>query len=195
MRPYDVRDCVNQSHPDPSPDRAPGVHVSDLVERLATKLGHLDPRPWDTASTLRARIGTAWESHLGPLLERKLPCFVWQPGELTLDGITGTPDGLEHSLEGRIVLHEIKFTWISVNNRQHGKRPGLVTWYWEAQIKAYCKMANTRWAVLHRLYCNRTYKPPEPYYWPLGIEFTQLELDRHWRMLLGERDKLLKESA
>ena len=188
MRLYDVADHVTKEQPDPDPGRSPGLHVSDLVESLATKLGYLDPQGWDKYGTLRAEIGQAWEDRLGAHLERKLPCFCYHPGELHKDGIAGTPDGEEITDDG-LLIHEIKLTWIGLGNPFYRRRPGLIPWYWEAQIKAYCHMAQTRNAILHRVYLNEAYKPPRPVYWALGMEFTRQELERHWEMMRREAGK------
>jgi hypothetical protein len=211
MELFDVPDLINQDEPTSDPHRSPGLHVSTLIASAARKLGHLDAEDgWDERSTLRAELGCAWEDRLGAKLERvSVGCFTYHPGEISRDGIIGTPDGEEfldvqyrRSSPSSLRVyrwHEIKATWVSAKNPKYDKRPGRVSWMHEAQVKAYCAMSRhpvtgvhrITEGVLHRLYLNGSYKPPLPYHWSLGVRFTPDEIESFWEtVILSEAEEM-----
>lgn len=180
--------------------RSPGQHVSGIIRCMATEMGILKPE-WaeelslvdvreikDPTAILRMLIGLSWERYyVQEILAPKLG-VVHQPGELSYDGVYGSPDGESLStflLEGKnrleSVMHEIKSTYKSVNT------VGDVTgeFMWLSQIKAYCKMRGTTHAMLHVLFICGDYKfpiRPIPKMWQL--EFTQQEVDDNWSLLM-----------
>src|ERR1017187_1721961 len=77
--------------PDRPPSRAPGVHQSDILTHIAYKIGKLKPGerleddyPW------RMAMGNMWEEFYFSLR----PDYQWQPGQLTVDGVSVNADGL-----------------------------------------------------------------------------------------------------
>ena len=195
MRITGAADVITRDFPESGSGRSDGIHVSEIVESLAIKLGYLEPdRNWTPTDVLRMKIGQAVEAWWGPHLETKWPDpFIWQPGELEKDGIFGTPDGESLSDKFGLEIHECKVTWLgTASNNKHAKQPGLIPWYWQAQFKSYCAMNDKECtsAVLHRFYVNGNYKPPSPLYWPMRLTFDKGELRKHWDTMQKEADKL-----
>jgi hypothetical protein len=94
-------------------------------------------------------------------------------------GIWCSPDGVDPNIWA---VEEFKCTWYSAKKALDDP----VYWPWLVQIKAYCKALDTRLAKLWVLHINGDYSPPRP--WPpkiYGIEFTELEIEENWQMLVN----------
>lgn len=165
--------------------RSEGLHLTEVIRDLM-KVSGLDSggRPnWNFNSTVGA--GFIWEEvlfsyweevfskALAKLLARK---YSWhQTGEITLDGIIGSPDGLD--IHDTLTLQEAKFTWKSAKNSP------VDNWYFMTQAKGYCKMLGINKAMLHIFYCMGDYKGSGPIYQPWLFTFQPHELEENWQML------------
>ncbi len=133
-------------------------------------------------------IGFSWEDWLS----RQYPDLIYHMGEMHLDGISMSPDGVtvpkpEDNFDwdlGSGIIEEFKATYKS------SRKPIEDQWMWMCQIKAYCKALPTTCARLHVLHLcgdydyNRPGMPPQ--YIVHAIQFTQKEIDANWNMLLTE---------
>lgn len=169
--------------------RTPGIHVSDLIRRVAVRtFGLTDSAPDDAVESARRFMefekGLLWEDALSLAFGSRLAS---RPGELELDGIMGTPDGVA-VLAGILTVEEYKATTYSSS-----KTPADF-WTWMAQCKAYCFMVGAPVAILRILHLRGDYRAaPWPAYRVWRIEYSDLELLDNWDMLLAERDMLLAE--
>lgn len=164
------------------------IHLSDIAKYIefkmdfAKKNGAID---WNMA--VAAEVGFLWEDLLSLVYADKYAARI---GEVELDGIVGSPDGLSASdpfdVEP-IVNEEYKATWRSVN-----KSPDKI-WYWMTQFKSYCKMLGVTVTVARVLYLNGDYKGSGPLYRVFRIEFTDRELQENWDMILKHRDEMLSK--
>lgn len=169
-------------------DRSAGVHLmSGIIRPVLTKSGllktfvdkeQLDPEEMP----LRMALGMAAEAWFVGLY----PYLIWQPGEVTLDGVVGSPDGLtmdggviRPELAGEDVDEEWKVTWCSRNTYGQDITQHKL-WMW--QFAGYCKMIGCRFTRAHIIWACGDYKkgPPSPAYHTYLIEFTQQELDSFW---------------
>lgn len=213
----------------PYGERTPGMHVSRIIRSIAIEskilkteeaqslslieMGGGDDEWWrslDPVAQLRVAIGMAWEDwYLS-----KVPNVVYQPGEMTVEGVYLTPDG--ESLDMIVVeryetyvlaIHECKATYKSTKTVGNFESQ----WMWMAQIKAYCKAAGCRVAYVHVLFLCSDYKYPispslgpdkvQPQVWRL--EFDQQEIDDNWDLLMTyvhhrqiqEREALMKDTT
>src|SRR5437588_9437146 len=125
------------------PGRSMGrPHVTEIIRWIDHRVIHQGQRkPYDQLSpSERKRMGAftsmgfVWEDLVAQSLAPMLGGEIVRPGELELDGIVGTPDGL--NLSG-MAVEETKATWRS-------SRRSIETdyWSWLAQIKAYCQVLN-----------------------------------------------------
>lgn len=180
--------------------RSSGIHLSGILRPLAIKLGLFD----ETGETLeqlavrhstpgthfgscppltRCTVGYAWEEYLF----RHLPRVIAHPFELELDGILGSPDGIEFPVDGRPpILHEIKSTYYSVN-----KPLDKTTWLW--QSAGYLRMLSAAFdeqctqAVLHPLHLRGDYRDQFPLYTPTLVEFEWQEIESYWQMITNHK--------
>lgn len=164
------------------PNRSGGLHVSHQVRGIGLKMGYLAPQYADnsTMSAERVSLGLAWEDFVFP---HHHPEIEYHPGELNLDGMAGTCDGVYWLDQGGHRISECKLTWKSMKKALNLEDE----WMWLAQTKAYCKMWDTNLARYHIFWVNGnySYKPPDgdPSYKMYDLEFTARELNDNWMML------------
>lgn len=172
--------------------RTPGVHVSDVIRSIAVKIGKLKEYeaeeladievrfPADAQSTLRIALGLAWENWIASAL----PWIEFHFGEVQLEGIFMTPDGISDVIgidrNTHSYLHEFKLTWKS------SKRDIRDEWYWLSQVMAYLKKMKLRAAVVHIYYVNGNYRGSGPQRRSYHLVFTQAEIDANWTMIMHE---------
>lgn len=186
-------------HPQPlalrtGPPRSSGTHLSGVLRYIATTIGTLkyteddveevlggaeSPGPHKGAS-VRFALGFAWEQWMAA----QIPGLIWQPGEMGLDGVYGTPDGLDCDL----VLHEFKTTYKS------SKSPLQLQQLWMWQACGYLKMLQAQYGpghctvIFHPVYLRGDYQGIDPVYRPESVTFEQQEIDSVWDMVLRNKD-------
>lgn len=176
--------------------RSSGTHVSGVIKYVLQTSGLLTVEDEADEFPLRMAIGMAWEEWAVGLW----PKMAWQPGEVNLDGVFGSPDGITHDPRGKIdTLEEFKATWKSA--RVGGKYSDILkqkVWLW--QLMAYAKILDLLRARIHILWINGDYQrdfgtgPPAPRYAVYELQFMQEELDRFWtNVILRNKDKAVKE--
>lgn len=201
-------------HPE---DRSPGLHLSDIIRDIAIRTGvlkikdvidevaNLSLTPYQIEELARLpefaadpnfTVAACWRIFCGLAFEEYWaathPELIFHFGEVSRDGIAGTPDavwptwldlggGNTIARPGPEVLCELKFTWKSTNNPNN--------WMYEAQIKSYCKMMGIRRARLTILYVNGAYGPFEPQVRIIDYEFSDQELNENWTMIVRHARK------
>lgn len=156
-------------------DRSPGLHLSDVIRSLADTLQLIKKAAgWDMDVTWG--VGLLWEELLtaayGATHAPRL-------GEIVVDGIIMTPDGL--SLDGPrgVVLEEYKATWRSNRNPPYDNLP----WGW--QIKSYMRSVGTLEATMRILYIVGNWKGSGPIYEVWNVTASPHELEENWTMILN----------
>lgn len=165
--------------------QGPGViHLTYIIRYIEKKL-NFGPNvaKWDLDAA--AEVGFMWEDVLSLVMGDRLG---QRPGELTLDGIIGSPDGVgpDPLNQVPIVVEEYKCTWRSCR-----KLPDSV-WRWQTQVRAYCKMAGTTVALFRILYLMGDYRGSGPIRKTYRVEYTQDEINETWQMILAHRDEAAK---
>ena len=173
-------------------------HVSAVIRSLCLKLGHFedDVNATDAEKTQRQtrwELGSSFEDALvAAMVERRLkddPARYARPGELTKDGLIGTPDLLD--LTDWAVI-EIKLTWLSSRH----DLDSVKFWKYLVQIMAYCAMVGTRLGHLHVCHINGDYKKDRgPTYNVWECKFTPQEIDENFRMLKSQSDVMVRDSG
>lgn len=174
MRVTKIKD-LELKPPENTVPRSDTIHVTDLINAIEEDLG----RNVYSSSTLSngdwyRDFGFLWEEALTALFSERMGQRI---GEISLDGIYGSPDGIIFSDDG-VILEEYKCTWKSMSNDPSDN------WRWMMQIKAYCKMLDCKVCRLFVLYVNGNYRDtrgPNPVYYE--IEFTEKEIESCWNML------------
>lgn len=159
------------------PIRTEGVHLTDVIRSLMEDSGiqkTMSGSFWRPDQlNFAGETGFMWEDLLSNVLKERLPCRL---GEVELDGILCSPDGIEMEEHGPI-LSEYKVVWSSSN------RNPADNWKWMAQVKGYCKVLELDKVKMYILYLNGDWKGGGPQYKGFMIEFSQLEIDENWEML------------
>lgn len=171
----------------PSVPRSKGVHVGAVNRSLGIAAGKLsDPedvdfpfeRFTDTEYPLLPALGVSWEefraSHYGH------GELIWQPEELTRDGLFGTPDGLlvEAETGDFTRFWECKYST---------KKLQSITslWMYLKQGLCYCAMAGLCRVQYDICFALGDYTRP---FKPVGqisvVEFTKQEIETWWGIVL-----------
>lgn len=158
-------------------DRSPSA---DGFVHLTRIIRDLDQRDYSGVSwnmDVTRDVGFIYERALEMAWKDKLGV---RPGEIEIEGIVGSPDGVGTDPLSCIDLvdEEYKFTWRSSNN------PIEQNWYYMTQFKGYCYMIDTNVTVAKVLYGNGDYKGSGPQYIVYRIEFDEKDLLRNWDYLL-----------
>ena len=174
-------------------ERHPGLHVSDIIrdiENTTTKVGKRPPVARLSPEELKrmgsyVEVGWMWERVI-----RNAMCATYYAvvaryeslGEIELDGIYGNPDWFDVI---DFAVEELKATYRS------SRRPiDADFWSWFVQVKAYCKMTETRLARLRVFFVNGDYRQSGPQFKLWRLEFEQAELDKNWDMLRKHGEKM-----
>lgn len=183
--------------------RTPSLHLSGILGPIAVRQGiysgiPLTPTEREGRKMSRA-LGLAWEDWLAPRIARHYPSFEYHLGELSYDGVIGTPDGISYEDDGTILLHEIKRTAYSSKQLDFPTEK-IVPWMW--QCMGYLRMLTeeagcqcTR-AVLHPMFITGDYKTQRyPQYLPTLLEFSWEEIEANWEMVQGAKHLAVLESG
>lgn len=164
--------------------RASGVHLSGILRFIAIQTGYLKLGVESTRADfeddfpLIMMMGMFFEEGMASMY----PDMIWQPGEMTRDGISGNMDGLSE-YEGEPIIDEFKFT------KKSSRYPVTEQWMWIQQGLGYCNLYQlarlVRFNVLH---INGNYKERDPVLRRSIVEFTERDLQLGWAMLLKYRD-------
>jgi len=163
------------------------IHLTDVIKFIDKKLEINDYSSvkWDMSVT--AEVGFLWEQVLEDAFGSAFGGRVGiRPGEIELDGIVGSPDGVNEDPLGRypIVDEEYKCTWKSTKNNI------LDHWYYMTQFKSYCKMLGVCVTVVKIIYLMGDYRGSGPIYKAYRIEFTERELEENWSMIRNHAEEM-----
>jgi len=125
--------------------------------------------------------GWLWEVALSRAFGEKC---AHRPGEVELDGIVGSPDGVVYKNNRMVLVEEYKCTSYSPD------KPITEHWRWMMQAKAYCKMVGVTKCVFRVLHLSFV-----PVYKVWEIVFSQRELDENWEALVNQAKAMEKENA
>lgn len=173
-------DLVRGSMPLGGGVRSSGLHLTDVIWSLATAIGIAEDSATEEQLRTYGAVGFAWERMVeqGMALACSSDRYV-RPGEVVLDGITGSPDLLD--LSESIVI-DTKALFKSSKQLADLQRN---FWKWLVQLKGYLKMVGWDTAELWILPICGDWKPPmiQP---PVRkrLQFTKAEIDDNWLMII-----------
>lgn len=164
-------------------NRSGGVHLSDITRDIGFTMGYIPPEYMHSELNPEIiNIGLALEDFTFP---RFHPDVDYHPGEMMLDGISGTADGISWFDSRTKKVHEGKTTRKSMRK----ELDLTMEWLWMAQTASYCKMWDTNLARYHIWWLNGDYRRGQPsanpHYKLYDLEFTKRELDDNWQMILN----------
>lgn len=182
----------------PMHNRSPGLHVSDIIRYICVKQGYFDEST--ELDMTRLQLGKALERSLISMYVQEYQGSCFEPGELIVDSIPGTPDML-WTLNFNAV-HEFKYTDRScgLEHCEIGSSPSpshVINsdkfWKDRTQLACYCKMlwsltGDISWSRGRLEVCHakgdysRDGKVKIPHnVW--DIVYTQKELNETWLMM------------
>lgn len=189
------------------PERGAGLHVSDVVRDLCSRIDPKRYPPYAPSAgprpvNARMEIGNIIEDLIGDAVANRLSKLhadnVWRPGEIEVDGLLGNPDlvfletpaSFGFDTPGPAVV-ECKATWISTNNDIDSGRFS----YWQWQLKTYCKALSINRGILLPVHVNGNYTFKEetgggPQFKPYGEDWTDRELSEHMTMITNHAARL-----
>jgi hypothetical protein len=202
--------CTNRS----GEQRTPGCHLSDIMRSLQ-QTG--DPKTYgepgspflpNSTTQLRFEAGFTFERVLElAFADRRLD--IVRIGEVELDGVIGSPDGVILEPNGAALTDEYKWTWRSSRGtpwpcEDHefikegcdqcvhvwGKKHLWYIW----QLKSYTKMLGLTGGILRVFFVNGDYSTMSPQYRSWRFEWTEEELAQHWLGVIkqGKEQGLLR---
>lgn len=193
----------------PMKDRSPGLHVSDIIRYICIERGYFDES--NELDMTRLQLGKALERSLISMYVEEYQGSCFEPGELTVDGIPGTPDML-WTLNFNAV-HEFKYT-----DRSCGLEPCNINespsanhiinsdkfWKDRTQLACYCKMlwsltgdlswARGRLEICHAKgdYSQGKVKIPHNVW---DVIYSQRELKETWLMMRSYKKLIEREQS
>ena len=135
-------------------NRAPGFHVSKVINHLCVKNGKFDPergRP----GQIQFEMGNAMEEAIADALAKRYALS--HPGryihgvELERDNITGNADLLDTE---DFVVEECKLTKMSIRKLDTDGIESSYFWHYWVQLKAYAYMIGASTGRLHIVFVN-----------------------------------------
>lgn len=170
-------------------ERSSGLHLSHITQDI---LVGMDPEKYGDKDDSDQK----WMNFIMGLIFERVLAMAWldreravrpeliRPGEVTLDGVTGTPDAYD-CLIGQ--PEEYKCTKKSSRQDIRDRK----FWIYWVQLKAYAKMLGCTSGALWVLFINgnnsKNFDDPDASYQIKGWQanWTQLEIDENWMMLIN----------
>lgn len=175
--------------------RAPGHHVSTIINRIAVLNGRFDPKqPGDRPPQFQLEAGSSFEEAIATGLAKRYALD--NPGryvhglELELDGVTGNLDLLDVV---DCAVEEVKLTKSSIKHIAGNGIESDYFWHYWAQLKSYAHMLGVDTGRLHVGFVNGNYRYDETdplAGWQYRVwedRWTAREMQNHWRTVLGHR--------
>ena len=165
-----------------SEGRSDTLHLSTIIHDLLETLFNTQAsraqkeKATESVHSLQYEKGFLWEVALSRALGEKAAI---RPGEVVVDGVSCSPDGIGFDDDGNLYVEEYKATAMSSN------KPVGDILRWIMQVKAYCYVMETTVAVFRVLYLMGDYKGGGPEYRVYRIEFSESELADNWVSLLN----------
>lgn len=170
-------------------ERTPGLHVSTAIHEVMQSL-HPERFGSDPPDQVRMNLGNAFEHAIADALNRKYPDRYVRPGELSFEGVTGTPD-LWDVIDWATT--EIKLTWASSRRAVDIEDP----WFWRywAQLKSYVHMAGQSTGRLIICFVNGDWKDQGPCAMEWEDSWSVDELQENWEMIKAYAQREGKEEG
>jgi hypothetical protein len=173
--------------------RTDGLHLSNVTQDM---LATMDPARYGTVG----RDDAKWGNFLAGLIWERVLEIAWvdretqirpeliRPGEVTVDGVIGTPDAYDTAIGQP---EEYKAT------KKSCRQPitDAKFWHYIVQLKAYAYMVGSTSGALWVWYVNGNYSRDdddlESGYVTKGYQFhfTEIELWENWRMILRHANR------
>lgn len=149
------------------------MHLSEVIHEMGKVIMETQEREIDNDTRMQFEKGYLWEVTLSMAFGEKAAMRI---GEVELDGIIGSPDGICYDDPLCIIpiVEEYKCT------AKNSKTQPTDMWKWMAQAKGYCKMVGATKCIFRVLHLSFV-----PVYKVWELVFTQGELDENWQSVVS----------
>jgi hypothetical protein len=150
------------------------LHVTGIIRAMEKGIQETSGKELSDETRMQFEKGWLWEVALSRAFGEKCAHRI---GEIELDGIVGSPDGIRYDDPAELIpiVEEYKCTAYSPN------KPITDHWRWMMQAKAYCKMVGATKCVFRVLHLSFV-----PMYRVWELVFSQRELDENWEAILNQ---------
>lgn len=186
-------DCLRSQADEEGLTRSGGLHLTPIIRAIEQVIRPRDE--WCTEEELSffGAGGFLYERVFSMAMADAVASGnLIRPGEIELDGITGSPDLLDLSDGVRGI--ETKMTWKSSRKLDTSSKPAILEsldkyfWAHKIQCMSYAHMLGTNLYQLHYFFVAGNWRPPVPCVKAIQMEFSNRELVGNWKMITDFAD-------
>ena len=155
--------------------RTPGLHLTDIISDILLTLS-VAKKYDDADPCLQYEKGYLWEVVLSYAFAEKV---IYQIGEVELDGIICSPDGVSYGNSDNLIVEENKCT------AKSSKRSPDENIDWMMQAKGYCKVLESTSCIFRIFHHTEIMWNPDGCYNVFKLDFTQTEIDENWLTIVN----------
>ena len=180
-------DCLRSQADEEGLTRSGGLHLTPIIRAIEQVIRPRDEWVTEEELSFFGAGGFLWERVFSSVMaDASTTGDLVRPGELTLDGITGSPD-LIYIPE--MIGIETKMTWKSSRKLDTSSAPAIMEsldkhfWAHKIQCMSYARMFGINDYQLHYFFVAGNWRPPVPCVKAVHMEFTDRELNDNWSMI------------
>jgi len=184
----DYPNCLRSQADEDGLTRSEGLHLTTIIRAIEETVRPRDE--WCTENELAffGAAGFMWERVFSMAMrDATANEDLVRPGEVTLDGIIGSPDLIDIP---RLIGIDTKLTWKSAKRLDVSSKPAMLEsidrnfWANKIQAMSYAHMMGFDTWELHYFFVSGNWRPPIPCTKAVRLQFTSEELKRNWLMLV-----------
>ena len=180
-------DCLRSQADEEGLTRSGGLHLTPIIRAIEQIIRPRDEWVSQEELAFFGAGGFLWERVFSEAMRDAAETDdLIRPGEVELDGITGSPDLIRISTGCGV---ETKMTWKSSRKLDTVSQPAILEsldksfWSHKVQCLSYAKMLGINEYELHYFFVAGNWRPPVPCVKAIRMEFSQRELDGNWTMI------------
>lgn len=180
-------DCLRSQADEEGLTRSGGLHLTPIIRAIEEVIRPRDEWVSEEELSFFGAGGFLWERVFSAAMaDASATGDLVRPGEISLDGITGSPD-LIYIPE--MIGIETKMTWKSSRKLDTSSAPAILEsldkhfWAHKIQCMSYARMFGINDYQLHYFFVAGNWRPPVPCVKAVHMEFTDQELNGNWSMI------------
>lgn len=183
----DYPSCLRSQADEEGLTRSGGLHLTPIIRAIEQVIRPRDEWCTDEELSFFGAGGFMWERVFSEAMRDSVADDdLIRPGEIELDGITGSPDLIRIS---DMVGIETKLTWKSSRKLDTTSRPAILEsldkhfWAHKIQCMGYSKLFGINEYELHYFFVAGNWRPPVPCVKAIRMEFSDREINGNWDMI------------
>jgi hypothetical protein len=185
----DYPDCLRSQADEEGLTRSGGLHLTPIIRAIEEVIRPRDQWVTEEELSFFGAGGFLFERVFSmAMADASITDSLIRPGEIELDGITGSPDLLDLSNGGLLGI-ETKMTWKSSRKLDTSSKPAVLEsldkhfWAHKIQCMSYAHMLGINVYQLHYFFVAGNWRPPVPCVKAIQMEFSNRELEGNWSMI------------